>query len=217
MIRKHFETVKNDIAGKADLCIVSKHRTMDEIMEYYREGQRIFGENRAAELKQKAEVLPEDIEWHFIGHLQKNKVRQVVPHVSCIQSLDSLELAALIEKEAARENRVIRAFAEFHLAVDDTNKTGLSKENAVSFIRECAQYVHIDLCGIMCMGPHTEDTAKIHSVFAEGEELFRMLQKEFGSDKIRTLSMGMSDDYRIALEHSSNMVRIGTYLFEDDQ
>lgn len=208
----HYEKVKETIAGKAQLCVVSKYRSHEQIMHYYNLGQRIFAENHAQELLQKID-LPQDIQWHFIGHLQKNKVRMVLPYLSCIQSLDSIELAKVLEKECIRLNRTIDVYAEFHLADEDRNKTGLHAEDADRFFEACLLYPHIHLCGIMVMGPHTEDTDRIKAVFDEAHDLYLHLQKKYG---IEVLSMGMSADYPLAIECGSNMVRIGTYLFEGE-
>ena len=214
MNRKYTE-VKKALGTKASLCIVSKHRTPEQILSYYEAGERVFGENRITELKAKYDVLPKDIEWHFIGHLQKNKVRDTVRCVSCIQSVDSRALAECIEKECAKQNKTMRIFAEFHLADEDENKTGLSPEEAFDFFDACQNCPHLDLCGIMVMGPHTEDTERIREVFSEAHALFTRLQNRYGSEKITTLSMGMSDDYEIALSCGSTMVRLGTCLFTE--
>lgn len=208
----HYEKVKETIVGKAQLCVVSKYRSHEQIMHYYDLGERIFAENHAQELLEKTD-LPKDIQWQFIGHLQKNKVRQVLPYLSCVQSLDSEELAHVLDKECIRLNRTIDAYAEFHLADEDTNKTGLSADDADAFFDACQQYRHIHLCGIMVMGPHTDDETRIRAVFNEAHDLYMHLKKKYG---IQVLSMGMSADYPLAVECGSNMVRIGTYLFEGE-
>ena len=215
MIRKHYETVKSICKDSIELCIVTKYRTEEEILSYYEQGERIFGENHAQELKAKAKDLPEDIRWQFIGHLQRNKVKDIISIVDCIQSLDSLRLADAIEKEAASRNLKINVLAEFHLAGEDTEKTGLPEEEAEPFIREVLKREHLNLCGIMVMGPHTENTERIREVFMQARDLYERLQKEFGSEVIHTLSMGMSADYKIAAECGSTMVRIGSYLFNE--
>lgn len=195
---------------------MTKRRSEEEIMSYYDAGERIFGENHAQELKAKAAVLPKDIRWQFIGHLQRNKVKDIIRIADCIQSLDSLALADVIEKEAAKADVVMDVLAEFHLAEEDTSKTGLLKADAFRFVNEANRRTHLNLKGIMVMGPHTEDEERIQEVFAEAYQLFKDLQKEFGKEKIHTLSMGMSDDYPIAVSCGSTMVRIGTYLFEEE-
>lgn len=211
MIQKHYEHVKN-ICRNTELCIVTKKRSVDEILSYYDAGERIFGENHAAELKKKAAVLPQDIRWNFIGHLQTNKVRMILPYVSMIQSLDSFHLAEAIEKEASRIQKTIAVLAEVHLAEEDTNKSGLSPEELDSFLSDCASLPHLHIRGMMVMGPHTDDEERIRDVFREAHDLFLAYQKKY--DDFDILSMGMSDDYPIAVQEGSTMVRIGTYLFE---
>ena len=213
MNTSHYETVKNTVKDKAQLCIVTKRHTVDEIMPFYDLGERIFAENRADELIPKAEQMPKDIQWHYIGHLQRNKVRKVLPYVSMIQSLDSIGLADVLEKEAARIDKVIPVLAEFHLASEDTNKSGLGKEDAKAFFDHCQTLDHIKLEGIMVMGPHTDDKERIAEVFNDAYALFKELQETYG-EEIRILSMGMSADYPIAVACGSTMVRIGTYLFQ---
>ena len=216
MIPRHYETIKQAAADRAVLCSVTKHRTPEEILPLYERGERIFGENRADELVRKQAELPADIQWHFIGHLQKNKVRMIMPYVSCIQSLDSLELAEIIEKEAARIHKTVDVLAELHLASEDTNKTGLSEEDAQKLIEACGKLEHIRVRGIMAMGPHTDDTDRIREVFNEAYRFYTAMQEKYGPEQIRILSMGMTDDYPIALECGSNMIRIGRYLFEEN-
>ena len=182
-------------------------------MSYYHEGERIFAENRAQDLCARASRMPDDIRWQFIGHLQRNKVRSVLPYVSCIQSLDSLRLAQTIEEEAARIRKTVDVLAEFHLASEDSRKTGLDAAEASAFFAEVSQLAHLHLKGIMVMGPHTDDRDRIRTVFLQGKELFDSLREEYGGD-IGVLSMGMSADWDIALSCGSTMVRVGTYLFE---
>ncbi len=212
---EEYRQIREQLEGRASLCAVTKKHTAEEIRQAYDLGQRVFGENKAQELTAKAEVLPEDIKWHFIGHLQRNKVKQILPYVSCIQSLDSLRLAEAIEKEASAHQKTISCLLEFHLAKDDLNKTGLLPEEAESVLEACMKLPHIRIDGIMAMGPHTEDTAEIHTVFREGRILFERLKKTCPS--IHILSMGMSDDYLIALEEGANMVRIGSKLFQQEE
>ncbi|MBQ1326001.1 MAG: YggS family pyridoxal phosphate-dependent enzyme [Solobacterium sp.] len=207
----HYNEVKTTIGPDVSLLVVSKTRSEEEIMAYYALGQRCFGENHAQEILAKKD-LPADIEWHFIGHLQRNKVRSIAPYVSMVESLDNLPLAKVIEKECARIGKVMPCLAEFHLAVQDENKTGLAEEDAFAFIDEIMKLPHIHLEGIMAMGPHTEDEEEIRRIFLQGKELFDRIREKYG-DQIRILSMGMSDDYRIAVECGSTQVRIGSYLF----
>ncbi|MBR2794020.1 MAG: YggS family pyridoxal phosphate-dependent enzyme [Solobacterium sp.] len=211
--KDHYEEVKKRLEGRAELCAVSKMHSIEEIQCAYDMGQRRFGENKAAELVSKANALPKDIEWHFIGHLQRNKVKQILPYVSCIESLDSVRLAETIEKEAAKLDKTVSCLLEFHLALKDENKTGLPEEEALEVLRAC-QLPHINIKGIMAMGPHTEDEAEIREVFQRGRALFERLQKE--DRNLTVLSMGMSDDYPIAVDCGATLVRIGSYLFHGE-
>lgn len=213
MIQSHYETVKKACGENVKLCVVSKKRSLEEIQSYYNCGERIFAENHAQELKEKAAKLPEDIQWQFIGHLQRNKAKDVVPIVSCVQSLDSIELAKILSKECVKQKKEIDVLCEFHLAEEDTNKTGLNPEDAVPFIQEIKDYPGIHIKGIMVMGPHTNDKERIKDVFNKAHDLYLSLQEEFGEKMISTLSMGMSADYPIAIACGSTMVRIGTYMF----
>ena len=209
-----YRTVLKELEGRASLCAVSKRHSPEEILRAYDLGQRIFGENKAQELTAKADVLPKDIQWHFIGHLQRNKVRQILPYVSCIQSLDSLRLAETIEKEAAALERTVSCLLEFHLASQDPHKTGLLPEEADAMMQACQNLPHLSIDGIMAMGPHTDDIDAIREVFCGGRGLYDRLWVKYPS--IHILSMGMSDDYPLALEAGSNMVRIGSKLFQED-
>ncbi|MBP3891807.1 MAG: YggS family pyridoxal phosphate-dependent enzyme [Solobacterium sp.] len=207
-----YQAIKEALPKGVTLCIVSKHHTTKDILDYYALGERIFAENRLQELQEKY-PLKEDIQWHFIGHVQKNKVRQIVPMVSMIQSVDSIALVDCIQKECVRIQKKMPILAEFHLALDDTHKTGLLEEEADAFFTHCQSLDHILLEGIMVMGPHTTDINEIHQVFQKAQDLFETLKKKY---PITTLSMGMSDDYPIALAHGSTMVRIGSALYQED-
>ena len=210
----HYKDIKNALEDK-DLLIVSKQRSDEEIMAFYDLGERLFGENRSAELKAKALSLPKDIKWHYIGHLQRNKVKEVIPYITCLESLDSLELAKEIEKECEKINKNIDALIQIHLATEDIKKTGINKEDIFSFLDNC-NYKHINIKGIMVMGPHTNNIDRIKMVFNEANEIFKSLQDKYGKDNITTLSMGMSEDYLLALELGSTEIRIGSFLFMED-
>ena len=200
----------------AELVAVSKFHPVEELKEAYDAGQRIFGESRAQELKEKIPLLPEDIRWHFIGHLQTNKVRQVVREVSLIESVDSLRLLECIDNEAEKAGVVVKVLMQLHVAVEET-KTGFSPDELLRYfddrLYENLKAVH--LYGVMGMASNTSDTRRI-------KEDFRLIRKVF--DEIRSnapedfhgfdvVSMGMSSDWRIALDEGSTMVRIGTDIF----
>lgn len=217
MIEKHYKQIK-EYAKNIDLCVVSKKRNIQEIQSYYDIGERIFGENRADEFLIKTKQLPTDISWQFIGHLQRNKVKEILPYVSCIQSLDNIPLARVIEKEAAKISKKINVLVELHMAMEDTNKSGLNPDEVDDFINTIMQECpHIQIQGIMAMGPHTDSTERIHEVFQQVNQIYQRLQNKFGKQMFHTLSMGMSHDYQIAIEHGSTMLRIGTYLFEETE
>lgn len=216
MIKEHYEKVLQTAGSSIQLCVVSKRRSTEDILSYYDAGERIFAENHADELLRKAAVLPDDIEWHFIGHLQRNKVKSILPAVTCIQSLDSRRLADEIEKQAARLGRAVDVLCEFHMASQDANKSGHDPADALPFTDYCMSLPHLNVCGIMAMGPHTDSTDEIRKVFLQTEELFRRLQEIYTPEVIHTLSMGMSSDYPIAAACGSTMFRIGSYLFEED-
>ena len=209
MNKKKLSKVQKDIENKATLVAVSKTRTKEEIEEAYNCGCRIFGENRVQELKDKYDSR---YEWHLIGHLQRNKVKDVVPLVSMIESLDSLRLAQEIEKECSKINKIMPVLVEVNISREE-NKTGIYFEECLSFVKNCMKFEHLDIQGLMCVGPLTDDEEHIHECFEKMRVLFQRLQTEYGKDKIKYLSMGMSQDYPIALEHGSNLVRIGSLIF----
>lgn len=214
MIEEHYRHVKDVIGEDIQLCVVTKKRSINEIRSYYDAGERVFGENHAQELLEKVKLLPDDICWQFIGHLQRNKVKEILPYTECIQSLDSLKLAAVIDREAQRLGKIQNVLVEFHMAEMDQNKTGLDPKDAYTFMNEVLKYPHIHVQGIMAMGPHTEDKETIRIIFDKTHVLYENLQKKYGKEHMHILSMGMSADYEIAVQCGSSMVRIGTYLFE---
>ncbi len=211
MNQAHYEEVKNAIEGKAELLVVSKYHTVEEAMEYYSLGIRDFGENRMQELLPKAEAMPKDIRWHFLGHLQKDKVKKVVPVVSMIQSLDSIALADKIEAVCERLNKDMPCLIELHLAVDEGEKTGIAREELLPLMEHCQTLTHVKVVGIMVMGPNVEDKEQIRKTFQEGYQIYLELQKRYHGVVI--YSVGMSSDFHIALEEGSNQVRVGSYLF----
>ena len=213
MHHKNYEAALNECEGKAVLLCVSKYHSVEEAMKLYDAGVRDFGENHAQELLKKSGAMPKDIRWHFIGHLQKDKVKKVVPIASLIESLDSLELAAKIEAVAGRCGKVMPCLIEVHLAEEDTEKTGVSEAELLPLAEACLALPHLQIRGIMVMGPHTEDESKIRAVFEKGHRLFSMLKARYG-EAISVYSAGMSGDYRIALTCGSTEVRLGSCLFE---
>lgn len=198
------------------LVAVSKTQPPERIMELYAQGQRIFGENRPQELVAKRAALPDDIEWHLIGHLQTNKVRLVAPFVHMIHSVDSLRLLEEIERQAARCGRLIDCLLQFHIAQEET-KFGLNETEARALL-ESAEYAamrHIRLCGVMGMASFSEDMNLVRSEFQDLRKIFGRLKSHYFAEQqqFRHLSMGMSSDWRIAVEEGSTMVRVGSALF----
>ena len=198
--------------SEVTLIAVSKTKPVEMLEEAYETGIREFGENKVQEMMDKYEVMPKDIHWHMIGHLQRNKVKQVLPYVDMIQSLDSLPLAKEIEKQAGKLEKTIPVLVEVNISQEE-NKTGLLKEDVLSFIETCKKdFPHIDIQGLMCVGPNTDDQKHIEDCFEQVHQLFLQAQDLYG-DSIRWLSMGMSADWKLAVAHGSNMVRIGSDIF----
>lgn len=212
-MNKAYHEIVSSLSENTKLIVVSKKRSLEEIMSYYEAGVRDFGENRADDLIKKAQALPKDIRWHFIGHLQRNKVAKVLPYVTLIHSVESKELLQVIEKEAQKLNKTIPVLIQFNLAEEST-KTGLMEEQAFQFVKEALSFEHLNVRGIMTMGPHVEDEKEIEKIFKQAHQLLQELQKTFGFEHFTELSMGMSSDWKIALQHGSTMLRIGTILFE---
>ena len=195
------------------LLAVSKFHPVEAIREAYAAGQRAFGESRPQELKQKYELLPHDIEWHMIGHLQTNKVKYIAPFVHLIESLDSERLAEEIERQAAKCNRVIDCLLEIHVT-EEESKSGWDYAELLAFVKRggFASLPHIRLRGVMGMATFTDDESVVRADFKRLATCKKELAEYFG-DEFDTLSMGMSDDYPIAIEYGSTEVRIGSTIF----
>jgi pyridoxal phosphate enzyme (YggS family) len=200
------------------LVAVSKTKPVDQIMPIYQKGQRIFGENKVQEMVDKYEQMPKDIEWHLIGHLQTNKVKYIAPFVSLIHSIDSLKLLDEVEKQAAKNNRIIPILLQMHVANEDT-KFGLDKTELVElmdyYLTNPKNYAHVNIVGIMGMATNTNDTIQIRNEFKQLKGIFQFIKNAYFLNKkdFTEISMGMSSDYKIAAEEGSTMVRIGSLLF----
>ena len=198
------------------LVAVSKTHPAERILSLYAQGQRHFGENRPQEMLEKYSTLPNDIHWHFIGHLQTNKVRLIAPFVTLIQSVDSLKLLQEVDKQAAKAGRIQDCLLQFHIAREDT-KFGFDAPAAQSMLASPAfkSLQHVRICGVMGMATFTEDTEQVRREFRELRRLFETLQRDFFADSphFRECSMGMSDDWRLAVAEGSTMVRIGSLIF----
>lgn len=204
-IKTNIESIVSTLPGGCRLIAVSKTHPPELIREAYDAGQRIFGENKVQEMVSKYEVLPKDIQWHLIGHLQSNKVKYIAPWVSLIHSVDSARLAGEIDKQGRKAGRVIPCLLQVHIAKEET-KFGFSREELLSFLKN-NDLKNISIEGLMGMATLTDDTQQIRKEFRQLHDLFN----EIGN--LRELSMGMSSDYKIAIEEGSTMVRIGTAIF----
>lgn len=186
------------------------------IQEAYDGGQRIFGESHVQELQQKHDVLPQDIEWHFIGHLQTNKVKYIAPYVSLIHAVDSHRLLAEIDKQAAKCGRTIGCLLQIHVAQEET-KFGFLPDELLEYLQqgEWRNLKNVRICGLMCMASNVDDEEQIASEFSTAETLFNRIKEEYFKDKdfFCEKSWGMSDDYTIAIQHGSTLVRIGSRIF----
>lgn len=198
------------------LVAVSKFHPVEALREAYDAGQRVFGESRAQELTAKHEVLPEDIQWHFIGPLQTNKVKEIVPYISMIHSIDSLKLLREVNKQAAKHDRIVRVLLEIRIAEEET-KHGLTREECLEILRSenLLPLQNIRICGLMGMATYTEDTDQIRNEFHRLRMFFDELKTSCLKDSpdFTELSMGMSHDYPIAIEEGSTMIRVGTMIF----
>lgn len=198
------------------LIAVSKTKPNESILEAYNTGFRRFGENRAQELKEKYHSLPQDIEWHMIGHLQTNKVKLIAPFVSMIHAVDSVKLAKEIDRQAERNDRIIPCLIQVHIAQEES-KFGYDKDNLLSAIEtgQFNQFSNIKFSGLMGMATFTQDEQRIRSEFKTLKELFDRIKSMSTSSNFcfQELSMGMSNDYRIAIEEGSTMIRVGSNIF----
>lgn len=212
-----FEKILQDLSPTgARLVAVSKTKPNEAILELYEKGQLDFGENRVQELLPKYEELPKDIRWHLIGHLQTNKVKYVVPFVHLIHSVDSYKVLKEINKESGKIDRVTNCLLQFKIAEEDT-KYGLEWEEAVAMLQDPAyrEMKYIRIRGVMGMATFTDDEGQVRREFRQLKRIFDQLKEQFFADRedFREISMGMSDDYPIALAEGSTMVRIGSLLF----
>jgi pyridoxal phosphate enzyme (YggS family) len=214
---KKYKEIVAELGDKVKLVAVSKTKPVKDIEELYNVGQRDFGENYVQELIDKYEQLPKDIQWHFIGHLQSNKVKHIAPFVSLIHGVDSFKLLKEINKQGEKNSRIINCLLQIHIAQEET-KFGLNEEELDEVMSKCAnmQMKNVKICGLMGMASFSDNMEKVRNEFKFLKSLFDKYE-ELSTDncQLTTLSMGMSADYKIAIEEGSNMVRIGSLLFGD--
>ena len=208
--------IQKTLPAGVRLVAVSKFHPASLIQEAYDAGQRIFGESHVQELVAKHDALPKDIEWHFIGHLQTNKVKYIAPFVSLIHAVDSERLLIEIDKQAKRSGRTIPVLLQVHVA-KETTKFGFTPDELLNFMEngDWRQYTNIRFSGIMCMATNTDDKALIASEFEQAKTLFHRIKEKYfsDSDTFNECSWGMSGDYPIAIEHGSTLIRIGSMIF----
>lgn len=215
-VKGNLREVLGNLPAGVNLVAISKFHPNEYIEAAYAEGQRIFGESHEQELARKVESLPKDIEWHFIGHLQTNKVKYIAPYISMIESVDSLKLLKEINKQAAKHDRVVKVLLELHIAEEET-KSGFSFDDCREFLEagEWRTMEHVQICGIMMMASNTDDEQQIAQEFDAAYAFFKEVKEKYfaDDDAFCERSWGMSHDYRIAVKHGSNMVRVGTTIF----
>lgn len=215
-IDSRLKQLYQEIPQGVTLVSVSKFHPSDLILEGYNAGHRVFGESRVQELVEKQQKLPKDIQWHFIGSLQRNKVKQIAPFINLIHSMDSERLMVEIDKQAASANRVIDCLLQIHIAEEET-KSGFTPEECLQFLskNEWKNFKNIRFVGVMGMATFTEDEDKVRKEFQNLKKLFTQIKQTYfpQDDFFKEISMGMSGDYKTAIEEGSTMVRIGTYIF----
>lgn len=216
-IKGNLQKIKDTLPVGVQLVLVTKTQSRDTIMEAYDTGHRIFGENKAQELVEKQPLLPPDIEWHFIGHLQRNKVKYIAPYVKMIHSVDSLRLLKEINKQALKNDRVIDCLLEFHIAEEDS-KFGLSYEEACHILEDStfSSLKNIRICGVMGMATFTDNSVQVCNEFKALGRLFEKIKAAYfiESPYFKEISMGMTNDYLMAIDEGSTMVRIGSAVFQ---
>ncbi len=215
----NYKKIKQELSSyNAHLVAVSKTKPAEDIMALYKAGQRAFGENYVQELVRKQEDLPKDIQWHFIGHLQRNKVKYIAPFVNMIHGVDKLKLLKEINKQATKTRRVIDCLLQVHIAHEET-KFGLDEQELFTLLKSVIEqpdaFTHVRLCGLMGMATNTPDRQQVRKEFHTLKELLEKVNAEFKKElkDFSALSMGMSSDYKLALEEGSTLIRVGSLLF----
>lgn len=209
MIKENLNHIRTTIPQGVTLVAVSKTKPNSAIIEAYEAGQRIFGENKVQELVTKYESLPKDIEWHMIGHLQRNKVKYLAPFVHLIHGVDSLRLLEEVDKQAAKFKRTQQLLLQMHIAEEET-KFGLDEKELIEILDQLDNFLNVKVLGLMAMATFTDDEEKINKEFSYLKAIYDKYKTDF---QFTTLSMGMSGDYQLAIQNGSNMVRVGSSIF----
>ncbi len=215
-IKESLESVRKDIPSNVTLVAVSKTKPESDLMEAYNANQRVFGENKAQEMRLKHEDLPKDIQWHFIGHLQENKIKYIIDYVTLIQSIDSLKLLIEVNKKAQKIDRKVDCLLEIDIS-HEQSKFGMSLQEACSMIesQEFKQLNNVRLCGVMGIGSITDEENQTRKEFKNLKQIFDTLKTKYFSNEeyFKEISMGMTGDYKIAIEEGATIVRIGSKIF----
>lgn len=211
-ISENLKNFKKALPKDVTLVAVSKTKPVSDLMEAYHAGQRVFGENKIQEMEAKWQKMPEDIEWHMIGHVQRNKVKYMAPFVSLIHAVDSLKLLKEINKEALKNNRTIKCLLQIKIA-EEESKFGMDEADAASLLASEAfkKLQNVKVVGLMGMATFTDDERQISEEFQKLKDVFEKFKIQ--DSRFKILSIGMSGDYKIAIEHGSNMVRVGSAIF----
>ena len=216
MIKENLEKIRATVPYGVTLVAVSKTKPVSDLQEAYDAGQRVFGENHALEMRDKHDALPQDIQWHFIGHLQTNKIKYIIPYVTLIHSIDTANLLEAVNKEAKKHERIVDCLLQFHIAREET-KFGLDLEEARQLLDSEAfkAMENVRICGVMGMATFTDDETEIRKEFKHLKAIFDTLKQDYFTDQpqFKEISMGMSDDYLIAIEEGATMVRVGSKIF----
>ena len=212
MIEKKIKEIYNSISKDIELVAVSKTKSKEEILEAYNAGQKIFGENKVQEMTKKYEELPNDIRWHMVGHVQSNKIKYMAPYVDLVHGIDSVKSLKILNKEAKKNNRIIKCLLQLKIS-DEFTKFGLSEKEIESILNSIniLGLKNINVAGIMTIGTFTNNIDIVNKEFGKTKKIFDNLKTTFPNLKI--LSMGMSNDYKLAIKNGSNMIRIGSLIF----
>lgn len=215
MISENINHIKQEVGHNVKLVVVSKFRTISEIQTAYDAGHKVFAENKVQPLLERYEALPKDIEWHLIGHLQTNKVKYITPFIHTIQSVDSLKLLQEINKHAAKDNRSIECLLQIYIAQEET-KFGLSREECRELLNhpELKNLKNVKITGLMGMATFTDNMQQVESEFKSLKSFFDELKSDYQLPDFKTISMGMSNDYNLAIACGSNLIRVGTKIFQ---
>lgn len=215
-VTSNLKEVQTSLQNEARLVAISKFHPKEAIEEAYAAGQRIFGESKVQEMTTKYEQLPKDIEWHFIGHLQTNKIKYIVPYVSLIHAIDSFKLLQEVNRQAEKVGRVVRCLLQIHVAMEET-KFGFTFDECRELLvqGDWRELRNIQLCGLMAMASNTENENQIAGEFESVHRFFQTTKQQFFADcaDFRELSLGMSHDYLLAMQHGSTLVRVGSLIF----